>query len=112
MVNDLEDCIRRALDQRDRESTTLRELAILYKVPWSTLSDRARGGKTRQKAYEDYQALTPGMEKALEQWVDSWDERVFPPRLDLFKAVAAQLAERCAEEEGDPLLVELGPTWL
>ena len=110
--NDLEDRIRCALEQRDREGTTLRELAILYKVPWSTLSDRGRGGKTRQKAHEDYQALTPGIEKALEQWVDTWGEHGFPPRLDLFKAVAAQLAERRAEEEGNPSLAELGSTWL
>ena len=110
--NDLEDRIRRALDQRGREGTTLRELAILYKVPRSTLSDRARGGETQQKVHEDYQELTLEMKKALEQWVDTWDERGFPPRLDLFKAVAAQLAERRAEEEGDPSLAELGPTWL
>ena len=51
------------------------------------------------------------MEKALKQWVDTWGERGFHPRLDLFKAVAAQLAERRAEEEGDPSLAELGPTW-
>ena len=87
--NDLEDHIQRALDQRDQEGTTLRELAILYKAPRSTLSDRARGGETQQKVHEDYQALTSGMEKALEQWVDTWDERGFPPRLNLFKAVAA-----------------------
>ena len=110
--NDLEDRIQRALEQRDRERTSLRELATLYGVPRSTLSDRARGGKTRQQAHEDYQALTPGMERALTEWVDSWDARGFPPRLDLFKAVAAQLAERRAEEEGDPALAELGPTWL
>ena len=64
---DLEDRIRRALEQRVREGTTLRELATIYDLPRSTLSDRARGGGTRQKTHEDYQALTPGMEKALEQ---------------------------------------------
>ena len=110
--NDLEGRIRGALEQRDREGTTLRELAILCKVPRSTLSDRARGGKTRQQTHEDYQTLTPGMEKALEKWVDTWDERGFPLRLDLFKAVATQLAEWRAEEEGDPSLAELGPSWL
>ena len=52
------------------------------------------------------------MEDALVKWVDTWDEREFPPRLDLFKAVATQLAERRAEEEGNPLLAELGLTWL
>ena len=52
------------------------------------------------------------MEKALEKWVDIWDECGFPPRLYLFKAVAAQLAERRAEEEVDldPSLAELGPS--
>ena len=52
------------------------------------------------------------MEKALEQRVDTLDEHEFPPRLDLFKAVAAQLVKRHEEEEDDPLLAELGPTWL
>ena len=85
--NVLEDRIRRALEQRDRE------LAIIYDVPRSTLSDRARGGKTRRQAHEDYHALTPGMEKVLEKWVDTWGERGFAPRIDLPKAVATYLAE-------------------
>ena len=38
------------------------------------------------------------------EWVDTWDERGVPLRLDLFKVVAAQLAERLAEEEGNSLL--------
>ena len=77
--NDLEDRIQRALEQRDQEGTTLRELATLYDVPRSTLSDHARGGQTRCRAHEDYQTLTPGMEDALVKWVDTWDERGFPP---------------------------------
>ena len=68
---DLEDRIRRALEQRDREGTTLRELATIYDVPRSTLSDHTRGGKTRRQAHEDYPTLTPGMEKALEEWVNT-----------------------------------------
>ena len=54
--------------------------------------------------------MTPGMEKALEQWVDTWDEHGFPPRIDLFKAVAAQLEVRHAKEEGNPSLAKLGPS--
>ena len=109
--NVLEDRIRRALEQRAREGTTLRRLATLYSPPRSTLSDRSRGGQTRRRAHEDYQTLTSGMEKALVKLADAWDKHGLPPRLDLFKAAAAQLAERRAEEEGDPLLAELGPTW-
>ena len=109
--NDLEDHIRRALEQRDQKGTTLRELATIYDVHRSTPSDRSRVGNTRWQTHEDCQALTPGMEKALEKWVDTWDERGFPPSIDLFKAVAAQLAERHAEEEGDPSLAKLEPPW-
>ena len=64
------------------------------------------------QAHKDYQTPTPGIEKALKEWINTWGEREFPARLDLFKAVAAQLAKRRAEEEGDPSLAELGPTWL
>ena len=109
---DLEDRIRRALEQRDREDTTLRELATIYDVLRSTLSDRARGGKTRRQAHEDYQILTPGMEKALKEWVNTWDEGGFPARLDLLKAVAAQLAESHAQEEGASSPARLGSSWL
>ena len=109
----LEDRIRHALEQRGREGTTLRELATIYDVPWSTLSDHARGGKTRRQAHEDYQTPTPGMAKALKEWINTWDKRGFPARLDLFKAVAAQLAESHAQEElGASSPVRLGPSWL
>ena len=53
----LEDRIRRALNQRDRDGTTPRELATIYNVPRCTPGDRARGGKTRRQAHGDYQAL-------------------------------------------------------
>ena len=52
------------------------------------------------------------MEKALEEWVNTWDERGFPARLDLFKAVAAQLAESRAQEEGASSPARLGSSWL
>ena len=83
-------------------------MATIYDVPRSTLSDRDRGGKTRRQAYKDYQILTPGMEKALKEWVNTWDERGFPARLDLFKAIAAQLAESRVQEEGASSPASLG----
>ena len=52
------------------------------------------------------------MEKALKEWVNTWDERGFPARLDLFKAVAAQLVESRAQEEGASSPVRLGSPWL
>ena len=93
--NGREDLIQSALDQRGREGT-LRELATIYDVSRSTLGGRAREGKMRQRAHEDYQALTPGMKEAPKGWVDAWDGRGFPARPDLFKAFAVQLEERRA----------------
>ena len=61
--------------------------------------------QTRQKPHEAYQALTPAMEKALNEWALKMDVQGFPPRLDIFKAVV----EKLAQEEGRD---SLGPTWL
>ena len=77
-----------------------------------SLSDLARGGKTRQRAHEIYRTPVLGVGEALGKWLDSWGERGFPPRLDLFKAAAAQLAERRAHKEVDLSIAELGPSWL
>ena len=52
------------------------------------------------------------MEKALKEWINTWDERGFPARLDLFKTVAAQLAESRAQEEGASSPASLGSSWL
>jgi hypothetical protein len=59
-----------------------------------------------------YQALSSAIEAALEQWSIQMDAQGFPPRLDIFKAVGQKLAKQCAEEEGNPKLGSLGPTWL
>ena len=40
------------------------------------------------------------------------DDHGFPPRLDIFKAMAKDLAEKNAEQMGDPKLAKLGKTWL
>jgi hypothetical protein len=46
------------------------------------------------------------------KWVAQMESTAFPPRLDLFEAVAAHLAQQRAEDEGDPKLATLGCTWL
>ena len=64
----VEEKIRRALEKREWEGASFQDLATEFDVPWSTLNDRARGGKSRQKAHEEEQALPPAIEKALEKW--------------------------------------------
>ena len=64
------------------------------------------------QAHKDYQTPTPGIEKALKEWINTWGEREFPARLDLFKAVVAQLPESRAQEKGASSPIRLGPSWL
>ena len=108
----VEEKIRCALEKRDREGTSFQDLASEFGVPRSTLNDRARGGISRRKAHEEEQALPPAIEDALEKWALKMDEHGFPPRLDIFKAMAQELAEKNAEQMGDPARAKLGQTWL
>ena len=93
----VEEKIQRTLEKREWEGTSFQDLATEFDVPRSTLNDRARGGKSRQKAHEEEQALPPAIKKALEKWALEMDDHGFPPRLDIFKAMAKDLAEKNAE---------------
>ena len=77
----------------------------------STLCDRARGMQSRQKAHEDYQALPPAMEDALKKWALRMDSQGFPPRLDIFKALAKTLFQQQLDDSNDSEPKSLGPTW-
>ena len=68
--------------------------------------------QTRQKAHEDYQALTPAMEDALKKWPLRIDSQGFPQRLDIFKAVAKMLFQQQLYDSNDSEPKTLGPTWL
>jgi len=52
------------------------------------------------------------VERASERWAIKMDTQGFPPRLDLFKAMAAHLAQKQADEYDDPSIAELGKNWL
>ena len=108
----VEEEIRRALEKRDREGTSFQDLAFEFGVPRLTLNDRARGGISRWKAHEEEQALPPAIEDALEKWAQKMDDHGFPPRLDIFKAMAQELAVQNAEQTGDPTHANIGQGWL
>jgi transcriptional regulator with XRE-family HTH domain len=57
------------MDKREAEGTDLRELALKYGIPRSTLSDRLRGGRSMRESMEEYQALLPYQKKTLIKWV-------------------------------------------
>ena len=100
------------LEKRDLEGTSFQDLAIEFGVPRSTLNDRVRGGKSRRKAHEEEQTLPPAIEDALAKWAQKMDDHGFPPRLDIFKAMAQELAVQNTEQTGDPIRANIGQGWL
>ena len=46
------------------------------------------------------------------KWVQKTDDHGFPPRLDIFKAMAQELAVQTAEQTGDSTRVNIGQGWL
>ena len=83
--HDRETRIQQAIEERTKKRTTLRDFAILYKIPQSTLSDRFRGIHSHHEAQQKCQAISQAVERSLIRWVDDMDASGFPPRLDLFK---------------------------
>ena len=84
----IEEKIQRPLEKRDREGTSFQDLATEFVVLCSILNDRARGGTSCWKAHEEELTLPPAIEDALVKWVQKMDDHGFPPRLDIFKAMA------------------------
>ena len=102
--NDREARIQQAIRERTTKGTNLHDLAILYNVPRSTLSDRFRCVPPHHEAQKKKQPPPPAAERSLVSWVDDMDASGFPPRLDLFKAVDARLVS----DDGGPSLVSPG----
>ena len=80
------------------------------------LFNRFRGMTSWQKAHKKYQVLSRSMEDVLLQWASELDAQGFPPRLDLFKAMAVELATSQQTAEtlslSSSLPANLGPTWV
>ena len=107
-----EEKLLRALEERAQFGTSFEDLHHKYGIPKSTLSNRAEGRQSRQKADEVYQSLNPTIEDALKKWTLQMDSQGFPPRLDLFKAVAEKLFQQQLQDSSDSKPKNLGPTWL
>ena len=88
----IEEKIQHPLEKRDREGTSFQDLAIEFGLLCSTLNNRARGGKSCRKAHEEDLTLPPAIEDALAKWVQKIDNYGFTTRLDIFKAMAQELA--------------------
>ena len=73
-----EEKIRQALEARAQFGTSLEDLHYQYGIPKSTLSNRAEGRQSRQKAHEVYQSLNHAIEGELKMWTLQMDSQGFP----------------------------------
>ena len=73
-------------------------------VSRSALNDRARGGKSRRKANEKEQTLPPAHRECIRSVGAEMEDHGFPPKHDIFKAMAQKLAKQSAEQKRDSKL--------
>ena len=59
--SDREEAIQRDLEKREQENTPFDDLTLEFGIQKATLYNRFCGMKSRQKAHEDYQVLSPSM---------------------------------------------------
>jgi hypothetical protein len=111
-INEKEARIQQALAKRAVESTSYKELELQFGIPCSTLSDREKGKRSRQSAYQKQQTLSPSIEDALECWAMYMNQQGFPARLDMFKAMATELVKSHNEEMGESEAIMVRSTWL
>ena len=83
--SDREETIQRALEKRDQENTPFDDLELEFGILKTRIYNCFREMKSRQKAHEKYQVLSPSMEDAVLQWANELDAQGFPPRLDLLR---------------------------
>ena len=83
-------------------------ISIEFGVPKATLYNHFREMTPCQRAHENYQVPSPGIEDVLLQRAGELVARGFRPRLDLFKAIVAALA---SQEVSPSLPINLCPTW-
>ena len=81
--SDREEAVQRALEKRDQENTPFDDLELEFGILKTRIHNCFREMKSRQKAHEKYQVLSPSMEDALLQWANELDAQGFSPRLDL-----------------------------
>ena len=75
-IHDCESRIQQAIKEKMKKQNSLRDLAILYKIPRSTLSDRLRGIPSRHESQRKHQAISPAVERSLIRWVDDRFQRL------------------------------------
>jgi len=91
---------------RKSESSSMREMAEKYSVPYSTLRDRLNGAQDQKTSREPMQLFTKQEEKAIVRWCNRLDDWGFPPKLTMVKQMAEHLIQQRVGQQ------KLGKHWL
>ena len=79
---------------RSHQPPSIRAIAALYQVSYSTLSRRLRGQVSRSNGQVHNRKLTPTEEQTLFQRIVSLDERGLSPSLPLIRKMANVLLQK------------------
>ena len=74
--------------------STIRQAALAYNVPYSTLKYRLSGRVARVETRANSHKLTPTEEEVLTQWIVSMDNRGYPPRVCAVQNAAKLLLQQ------------------
>jgi hypothetical protein len=97
-----EDCIQHALTAHFNDpGLSLRSLAVTYKIPRSTLTDRFNGVPTRREGHAQQLKLTPAQETVLAEWIKVMARRGVPLSAETVRDHASAIC-------GQPV----GKTWI
>ena len=76
----------------NKRKVSIREAAIAFNIPKSTLADRIAGRRSHMVAHRDQQKLSEMDEKAVLRWIKRVESQGFPPRIEHVRQAAERLA--------------------
>ncbi|OQE41382.1 hypothetical protein PENCOP_c005G01271 [Penicillium coprophilum] len=93
---------------KNKEITTIREVARRFEVPRSTLQRRLAGNTFRPETRANNHKLTETEEESLEKWILSMDRRGGAPRPSMVREMANLLLEK----RGTTPVISVGENWV
>ena len=93
---------------KNKEISSIREVARRFNIPRSTLQDRLRGHQNRAISRANSSKLTEIEEESLEKWILSMDLRGAPPR----PSTVREMANLLLEKRGTTPVISVGEKWV
>ncbi|OQE43114.1 hypothetical protein PENCOP_c003G06569, partial [Penicillium coprophilum] len=92
---------------KNKEISSIRELARRFNVPDTTLRRRLSGVKSRADSRANLQKLTQYEEESLQKWIISMDSRGSAPR----PSTVREMADLLLQKRGTTPVISVGENW-